>query len=320
MKQPFSSSKRTALALFTVLLWVATGASAQDAPIGAEGTQVATEATPAAATNAEVLRKAVQNPVASLISVPLQNNSNFGVGPFDRTQDVLNIQPVIPFKLGENWMVIARVIQPIVWQPYPTLSTGGQYGLGDMNPSLFLSPRKPGKLIWGLGPVFVIPAATNDILGQGKFSLGPTFVALTQPGHWTLGTLINNVWSVAGPDRRANVNQMLLQYFVNYNLKKGWYLSVSPIITANWKASTGNVWTVPVGGGVGRVMKLGFQPVNVTAQFYGNAVYPTGSSRWSMRLQIAFLFPKLTKQQQKLMMEQKLKQLEKEQPPTQQQR
>ena len=105
---------------------------------------------------------------------------------------------------------------------------------------------------------------------------------------------------------------MLLQYFINYNLSKGWYLSVSPIITANWKAPSGNVWTVPVGGGVGRIMKLGFQPVNITAQFYGNAVYPTGASSWGMRLQIAFLFPKLTKEQQKAMMEQKLKQIDHE--------
>jgi hypothetical protein len=164
----------------------------------------------------------------------------------------------------------------------------------------------------------VIPTATSDILGQGKLSMGPSVVVLTQPGHWTIGSLVNNVWSVAGPDGRANVNQMLWQYFINYNLKKGWYISVSPIITANWKASSGNVWTVPVGGGIGRVMKLGFQPVNVTAQFYGNAVYPTGTSSWSMRLQIAFLFPKLTKEQQKLLLEQKLKQMEQQQPQKQQ--
>jgi len=254
------------------------------------------------------------NPVANLISVPLQNNTNFSAGPFNRTQDVLNIQPVIPFKLSEDWMVIARIIQPIVWQPYPNASTGGQYGLGDMNPTLFLSPRKPGKLIWGAGPALVIPTATNDILGQGKFSLGPSFVALAQPEHWTVGALINNVWSVAGSGNRPDVNQMLLQYFINYNLKKGWYIAISPIITANWKASSGNVWTVPVGGGIGRVMKLGFQPVNVQAQFYGNAVYPTGTSSWSMRLQIAFLFPKLTKEQQKSLLEQKLKQMEQQQP------
>jgi hypothetical protein len=138
-------------------------------------------------------------------------------------------------------------------------------------------------------------------------------VALLQPGHWTLGALINNAWSVAGSGGRADVNQMLLQYFVNYNLKKGWYFTVQPIVTANWQASSGNVWTVPVGGGIGRIMKFGFQPVNLSAQFYGNAVHPVNGSPWSMRLQLAFLFPKLSKAEEKLMLEKKLKQLEEEQ-------
>ena len=262
----------------------------------------------------EALQKATQNPVASLISVPIQNNSNFGIGPYDRTQDVLNIQPVIPMHLTKDWMLISRIIQPIVWQPYPTQTTGGEYGLGDMNPTFFLSPAKPGKLIWGVGPAFVVPTATNNILGQGKFSMGPSVVALVQPGPWTIGALVNNVWSVAGSGGRPDVNQMLLQYFVNYNLKKGWYVTVSPILTANWNASSGNVWTVPFGGGVGRIMKLGYQPVNITAQFYGNAVYPSGTSPWGMRLQIAFLFPKLTEKQKMMMMEQKLKEMQQQDP------
>jgi hypothetical protein len=172
-------------------------------------------------------------------------------------------------------------------------------------------------VIWGAGPAFVFPTATNDILGQGKFSLGPSFVALAQPGHWTLGFLVNNVWSLAGSGNRPDVNQMLLQYFINYNMKRGWYLSFSPIITANWKASDDNVWTVPFGGGIGRVMKLGFQPVSILAQFYGNAIHPPGASPFGLRVQIAFLFPKLSKEEQKMMMEQKLKQLEQEQQPPQ---
>jgi hypothetical protein len=262
---------------------------------------------------AEALQKATQNPVANLISVPLQNNTNLSYGPYNRTQDVLNIQPVIPAHLGKKWLLISRIIQPIVWQPYPNQNTGGEYGLGDMNPSFFLSPAKPGKVIWGVGPAFVIPTATSTITGQGKLSIGPSFVALAQPKHWTIGALANNVWSVAGSGGRPPVNQFLLQYFVNYNMKKGWYLSVSPIITANWMASSGNIWTVPFGGGVGRIMKLGFQPVNISGEFYGNAVYPAGTSSWSMRLQLAFLFPKFTKEQEKMMLEMKLKQMEQEQ-------
>jgi hypothetical protein len=259
---------------------------------------------------AAALQKATQNPVADLVSVPLQNNSNFGVGPLYRTQDILNIQPVIPLRLNSDWNLIARVIQPIVWQPYPSENAGGQYGLGDMNPTFFLSPAKPKKLIWGAGPAFVIPTATSSVLGQGKFSLGPSVAALVQPGHWTVGALINNVFSVAGSSHRPYVNQMLLQYFINYNLKKGWYLSSSPILTANWRASSGNVWTVPVGGGVGRIMKLGFQPVNISAQFYGNPERPSGTSPWGMRLTVAFLFPKLSKEEEMELMERKLKQMQ----------
>ena len=311
--------KRT---LFLLLLFIfpqGTPAFTQDKAASTEQKMpAATEQKPEAEVSeqaqAEALQKATQNPVASLISVPVQNNNNFNIGPYDRTQDVLNIQPVIPVHLTKNWNLITRIIQPIVWQPYPNQNSGGEFGFGDMNPSFFLSPFKPGKVIWGAGPALVIPTATSDILGQGKFSLGPSFVALTQPGHWTIGALVNNVWSVAGSGSRPPVNQMLLQYFINYNMKKGWYVSVSPILTANWRASSGNIWTVPFGGGVGRIMKLGFQPVNLTAQVYGNAVRPAGSSPWGIRLQIAFLFPKLTKEQEKMMMEKKLKEMEQQQP------
>lgn len=263
------------------------------------------------------LAKDAQNPVANLISVPLQNNSNFKVGPNGRAQDVLNLEPVIPFKISENWMVITRTIQPIVWQPFPTQTTGGQYGLGDMVTTFFLSPRKPGKLIWGFGPAFAVPTATSTFLGQGKFSPGPSAVVLLQPPGWTLGALVNNVWSVAGSENRPAVNQMLLQYFITRDLKKGWYITSSPIVTADWRASSGNIWTVPIGGGVGRITKLGFQPVNMSLHFYGNAAHPTGASTWSMRTQIAFLFPELTRSQTKMILKQKLRKMEEEDQKTQ---
>jgi hypothetical protein len=264
-------------------------------------------ATASAADNTAALAKATQNPVASLISVPLQNNANFGVGPYNRTGDVFNIQPVIPIKLNDKTVLITRVIQPLVWQPYTTQPTGGQAGLGDMNPTFFLSAAQPGKLIWGAGPTFILPTATSSSTGQGKFGLGPSVVALVQPGSWTIGTLINNVFSVAGSRHRPYVNQMTLQYFINYNLKKGYYLTSGPIVTANWRGkgtgeaangdndTDGNTWTVPFGGGIGRVQRLGFQPINWTVQFYGNAVHPLGASPWSFKFQVALLYPKMPK-------------------------
>jgi len=284
------------------------------APAG-QTTPAATDQKPAAESeeaNTAALAKAAQNPIANLISFPLQNNTAFGIGPYERAQNVLNIQPVIPFHISEKWNLITRTILPVVWQPNDQ-PTQGWFGFGDLNPSLFLSPAKPGKLIWGVGPAFVFPTATAEQLGQGKFSLGPSVVVLSTPGHWVLGALVNNVWSVAGPHQRAVVNQMLLQWFVNYNMKKGWYFTTSPIITADWRAPSGNQAVVPFGGGMGRIMKIGFQPVNITGQFYGNAVHPAGASPWGMRLQIQFLFPKFTKAQEKEMLEQKLKQMEQEQ-------
>jgi hypothetical protein len=207
----------------------------------------------------------------------------------------LNIQPVIPIRISENWNLINRIITPIIFQPNVNQNTQGTFGLGDINPTFFFSPAKPGKLIWGVGPTFVIPTATATQLGQGKFSMGPGVVLLTTPGHWVIGMLINNVWSVAGSGSRPDVNQMLLQWFVNYNMKKGWYITTSPIITADWEQTNGGRWVVPFSGGVGRIMRLGFQPANITVQFYGNAVHPPGASPWSMRMQLQFLYPKKPK-------------------------
>ncbi|HEY6270939.1 MAG TPA: hypothetical protein VIX19_02975 [Terriglobales bacterium] len=149
------------------------------------------------------LQKAVQNPVASLISFPLQNNTNFDIGPLDRTQNVLNIQPVIPIQVSENWNLITRIIVPLVFQPDVTEPNLGVMGLGDTNPTFFLSPAKPGKWIWGIGPAFLIPTATNNVLGQGKWSGGPSVVVLVQPQHWTIGALVSNVWNFAGESDQA---------------------------------------------------------------------------------------------------------------------
>jgi hypothetical protein len=302
-----------------VFLLFALPLMAQDTPVAPVGSQVATEQTPAAAANADELRKESQNPVASLISVPIQNNNNGGIDPGNRTQNVLNLQPVIPLKVNDNWNLIVRWITPIVYQPLPAAAPAPQIGvsgLGDMQPTFLLSPKKPHKLIWGAGPIFQLPTATSQYLGQGKLAVGPNIVALAMPGHFVLGVLVNNIWSFAGSGSRRDINQMLLQYFINYNMKKGWFLTTQPILTANWNtpAASGSVWTVPFGGGFGRIMKLGFQPVSINVQAYGNAVHVPGASSWTVRAQFSLLFPKLTKQQQKMMMEQKLKQMEQEPP------
>ena len=244
----------------------------------------------AADDDATELAKKTQNPVADLISVPFQNNFNFNTGSKDATVWILNVQPVVPIKLTEDWNLITRTIMPIINQPSLFPGFDSAFGLGDINPSIFLSPAKPGAFIWGVGPTFTIPTATDSQLGSGKFSLGPTAVALTMQGPWVVGALINNQWSVAGWGDQ-DVNQMFLQPFVNYNFGRGWYVTSGPIITANWEASSGNKWTVPVGAGVGRLFKLGKLPINTSLQAYYNAVKPDFGSDWQLRFQVQFLLP-----------------------------
>jgi hypothetical protein len=279
--------QRNALILAILFFFLATPLVAQET--------TASDPQSASETGDARLEKDVQNPVASLTLLPLQDSNNFDSGPFNRTQNVLDIQPVIPVNISSYWKVIVRIVQPVVWVPSPNQSTGGKYGLGDMAPDFFFSPRHPGKLMWGIGPAFAIPTATDDFLGQGKFSMGPSAVVLVQPGKWTIVNLVNNVWSVAGSGSRPSVNQMLDQYFITRNLKKGWYVTSAPIITANWNAPSGSVWTVPFGGGAGRVQKLGSQLVNWKVEFFGNTVHPKGGPSWSMRLTLAFLYPKYSK-------------------------
>jgi len=244
--------------------------------------------------SATELAKKTQNPIADLISVPLQSNFNFNVGTKDATVYVLNVQPVIPIKLSPEWNLITRTIIPIINQPSlfpgPNSISGSAWGLGDINPTLFLSPAKPGAFIWGAGPTFTLPTATDWRLGSGKFSLGPAAVALTMQGPWVIGALANNQWSVAGWGEK-DVNQLLIQPFVNYNIGDGWYLTTSPIMTSNWEARSSDHWTVPVGAGVGKLFKVGKLPINTSLQAYYNAEKPKYAADWQLRFQIQFLLP-----------------------------
>jgi hypothetical protein len=240
-------------------------------------TPVAATSSSPGAQDTEGLAAASQNPIADLISVPFQNNTNFDAGPFNRTQDILNIQPVLPMHINSDWNLISRTIVPLMSQPSPIFDSSTN-GIGDITQSLFLSPTHPGPLIWGVGPVFTMPSASDPILGTGKVLFGPTAVLLVTPGHWVIGVLVNNQWSVAGDPNRGSINAFLAQPFVNYNMAGGWFLTTAPIITANWNAVSGQQWTVPVGGGFGRVFKIDGQAYNASAQAYYNAVRPNNTA------------------------------------------
>jgi hypothetical protein len=238
------------------------------------------------------IAKQAQNPIASVISVPLENDFNPHTGIDKDDSYVFEMKPVVPFKLSNDWNLITRTVIPIIQVPDLSPTIHGTSGLGDIQTSLFFSPAKVGKIIWGAGPVISLPTATEDILGTKKVSIGPTAVALSIQGHWLFGALVQNLFSVAGPSARPDVNQMLMQPFVNYNMRHGWYLTSSPIITSNWEVSSNNRWTVPVGGGVGKIVHFGKLPVNAYAQLFRNVERPDGTTSWSARFQMQFLFPK----------------------------
>jgi hypothetical protein len=284
-----SRSLNRSLALATAALSGALLSSGcgSPSPAGAWGpTPVAVPVAQEAGQDSEELAKAAQNPVADLISLPLQNNTNFDWGPDDDTQNVLNIQPVIPFQLSEDWNLITRTILPVISQPVP----GGddEFGLGDTLFTGFLSPRDSGGLIWGVGPAVLLPTSTDDALGAGEWGAGPAAVVLTMTGPWVVGGLINNVWSFDS----GEVNLMTLQPFVNYNLADGWYLVSAPILTANWEADSDERWTVPLGAGFGRTFRAGKLPLNCNVQFYDNLEHPTLGGEWQLRIQVQLLFPK----------------------------
>jgi hypothetical protein len=243
--------------------------------------------------SAEELAKLAQNPVANLISVPFQYNANLNYGPQKDTQSILNIQPVIPFELNKDWNLITRTIVPVIWQPGLAPGESSTSGIGGTQFSAFFSPSNAEGTIWGAGPIAQVPTTTNTKLGSDRWGLGPTFVVLRleKGDPWVYGFLVNNIWSVGG-GAGGSYNNFLLQPFVNYNFEGGTYLSSSPIVTANWKASGSNVWTVPVGIALGHIFHLGRLPVNAQIGGYYNIVKPDFGPNWQIRAQVQLMFPK----------------------------
>jgi len=252
------------------------------------------------------LAKQSQNPIGNMISLPMQNNTYFDVGPSEEWANSFQLQPVYPVNFGKV-NLINRVIIPInylasqdvtvpareqIGDDFVTFDTDSVFGLGNITWQGFLSPAKPGKLIWGAGPVLQIPTNTDDRLGTDKWSAGPGFVALAMPGKWVVGVLGYNIWSFAGPSDEDDVNSLLFQYFVNYNLANGWYLTSAPVFTANWEADSSQRWTVPLGGGAGRLVKFGKQAVDFRLQSFWYAEKPDNGPDWALQFQVKLLFPK----------------------------
>jgi hypothetical protein len=241
------------------------------------------------------LAKKSQNPVADMISLPLQYNTYLNTGPEgNRTQDVLLIQPVMPINLNDTWNFIARPIIPVLNQPPYTPAQDREYGFGNVQFQGFFSPKdEVGGWILGVGPYLEFPTNSNpdNRFGSDNFSAGPALIALQMKGPWVYGGLFTQLWSYAGND--AEVNQTAIQPFVNYNLKDGWYLTTGPTIIANWSAAdSDDRWTIPVGGGIGKIHHIGKQPINAKVAGYYNVEAPRSAGDWQLQFQLQFLFPK----------------------------
>lgn len=239
------------------------------------------------------LAKKLANPVASLVSVPIQANYDADIGPKeDGSVWRINVQPVIPFSLNEDWNLISRTILPIIRQDDIPIRGANESGVGDVLQSLFFSPATPTSrgLIWGIGPAVLLPTATEDVLGSEKWGIGPTAVGLRQVGPWTYGALANHVESFAGEDRRKDISATFIQPFLTYITKSKTTVALNTESTYDWEI---DAWSIPINFNVLQLLKVGDQIIQVGVGTRYWAETPAGGpDGWGARLQLTFLFPK----------------------------
>ena len=239
------------------------------------------------------LAQKLANPVAELVSIPLQMNYDRDIGPADdgwRLQT--NVQPVIPFGVNERWNLITRTILPVIYQDEIFPGAGSKFGLGDINMSLFFSPRAPaaGGITWGVGPVLLLPTATDSQLSAKKWAAGPALVALTARGPWTVGALANHIWSFAGDSDRPDISNTFVQPFVSHTWPGAWTASVVSETTYNWETEK---WSVPVNANIAKLVRWGRLPVSLQAGAGWWVESPdAGPEGLRLRLQATFVLPK----------------------------
>jgi hypothetical protein len=276
----------TGVAVLVLLAWAVTSL-AQDSTGGAGGA------------SADELAQQLANPIANLISVPLQSNFDFGSGPDeDGFRYTLNVQPVIPVDLNEDLLLITRAIVPVIYQndEASALTDDSEFGLGDTVLSLFLSPKSDSKITWGVGPVVYLPTATEDALGADQWGLGPTGVVVVVNGPWTYGGLVNHIWSIGHTDdydsffvNRPDINATFMQPFLSYGLGQGWSLGANLEATYDWE---GDQWTVPAFLNASKVFSIGTQKMSLQAgpRYYIEA--PDNGPEWGFRVNLTFIFPR----------------------------
>ena len=242
-------------------------------------------------TAAAELAKKSQNPIADMMSFPIQYNVYSGGALGNSTMTVVNLQPVIPFRLNRDWNLITRAIVPLMSIP---TSAGTISGAGDSSISFFFSPKSTGDTTWGIGPILQLPTSNAAALGTQTFGVGPTAVYVKTQRQWVYGGLVNYVASVGSSANDLRTSMLFIQPFINYNLpqRRGMALSFSPGISCDFSRNPGDQWTVPLGLAVSQVLKIGDQPVSLNLGAYYNVVRTAASPEWNFRFQFTFLFPK----------------------------
>jgi len=238
--------------------------------------------------------KEIENPVTRRITLPLRYEADFLEGPYKATKDTFSIdQAVVPFRLTEDWALVTRAKLPGEAQPPKKLGDHWAAGLSNGYTTFFLSPEHGEGLYWGVGPVLYYPSATNSVLGHRKWGSGPSAAFIKEDeSPWVFGAVANNIWSFGGPPGTSDrTNQLLLNPFVSYHFDEGWSVGSSPNITTNW-INSGGKWTVPVGGGFGKVVRLGEQPIKLDLDAYYNAIRPKSADEtWLLQVTVTFQFP-----------------------------
>ena len=280
MKQQYNTSKHLIFTFWAFLFILVLPVQAEDMP----GAKQSSDAD---------LAQQLSNPIADLITIPVQMNFDYDIGPRDDGWKwQTNIQPVIPFSVNDNWNLITRTIMPVIYQDDIFPGSGSDFGLGDINMSLFFSPKLPtsGGWLWGAGPVLLFPTATESLLGGKKWGAGPAVVVLKMQGSWTVGMLTNHIWSYAGDSDRQDINSTFMQPFMAYTTPTAWTYSVQSETTYNWETEK---WSIPVNVAVAKLVRWGKLPVSLQAGAGYWAESPDyGPEGFRFRLQANFVLPK----------------------------
>ncbi|WP_075603084.1 hypothetical protein [Saccharicrinis aurantiacus] len=249
-------------------------------------------AKPNGQTDKDALAAKLQNPLANIKALPIQHNIGTGIPGVDGTSYTMSLQPLYTMQF-KNFNMVHRGVVGLSYLPGDGNNISSTFGNTDLNYSFYVTPKKAGKVAWGIGPSIDLPVASDARLGTEKWNLGGSFVMVYTNKKWIVDIVLRQTASIAGNSDRNDVNAFVGQTLIAYGLGKGWVVNTYPTITANWNADKGQQWTVPVGGGINKLVFLGGKlPLNLGAQYYHNAVRPDYSAKGEFRLVTTFVFSK----------------------------